>query len=81
MMKYSEVPELVRNRKGFKVVKGDNQILFVDTFNSKTNYVAELKDKSLVSIDNKSITLGKRADEGKKLKNTNITKIYRYVTD
>jgi len=81
MMKYSEVPELVRNRKGFKVVKGDNQILFVDTFNTRVNYVTELKDKSLVSVDNKSITAGKRADEGKKLKHTDIINVYRYVAD
>ena len=81
MMKYDEVPELVRNRKGFKVVKGDNNILYVDRFNKNINYVAELKDKSIVSIENKTITLGKRADEGKKLKHTNVVKIYRYVID
>ena len=78
---YDEVPELVRNRKGFKVVKGDNNIIFVDVFNKNVNYVLELKDKSLAWVENKSIALGKRADDGKKLKHTNIVKIYRYVAD
>ena len=81
MMKYMEVPELVRNRKGFKVVKGDNALLFVDVFNNKTNYVAELADKLLVSIDNKSIALGKRADEGKKLKHELFILRERVYTD
>lgn len=80
-MKFEEVPELVRNRKGFKVVKGDSRILFVDVFKKNVNYVCELTDKSLVVVENKSISLGKRADDGKKLKHTNITKVYRYVSD
>ncbi len=81
MMKFEEVPELIRNRKGFKVVKGDSRILYVDLFNKNINYVAELKDKTIVEIDKKSISMGKRADEGKKLKHTNIAKIYRYVVE
>jgi DNA gyrase/topoisomerase IV subunit A len=81
MMKFEEVPELVRNRKGFKVVKGDARILYVDLFNNNINYVTELSDKSLVMVQNKTIALGKRADEGKKLKHSNIVKIYRYVVE
>ena len=81
MMKFEEVPEMLRNRKGFKVVKGDARILYVDTFNQNINYVAELTDKSLVAIENKTIVAGKRADDGKKLKHNNISRIFRYVVD
>ncbi len=81
LMKYTDIPESARNRKGTKIIKSGN-ILLADLFNTNTNYVFEDVDKSLKFVANKNIQLPAKETKTKKTtKMLSIVNAYKYVVD
>lgn len=79
LMKYAEVPESARNRKGAKVVKSGNALL-VDKYNQNTSYVYENADKSLKFVPNKNIQLPVKETK-KSSKSLGLINVYKYSID
>ena len=81
LMKYTDIPESARNRKGTKIIKSGN-ILLADLFNTNTNYVYENADKSLNFVANKNIQLPVKETKTKKVtKVLSLVNAYKYVVD
>ena len=81
LMKYTDIPESARNRKGAKIIKSGN-ILLADLFNTNTNYVYENADKSLNFVANKNIQLPVKETKTKKTtKMLSLVNVYKYVVD
>ena len=77
IVKYSEVPESNRNRKGVKCAK--TNLLFVDTLKNNVNYVIT-DGENLEYINKSHIALDKRTGAGKKVSKLAVpTNVYRFV--
>lgn len=79
IVKYSEVPESNRNRKGVKCSK--TNLLLVDTLKNNVNYVVSDGEK-LEFVNKSHIALDKRTGVGKKVtKIASPSIVYKYVVD
>ena len=81
LLKYTDVPESARNRKGTKIISS-GKVLLVDKYSPNTSYVYENADKSLKFVANKTIQLPVKDTKSKKAhKVLDIVNAYKYVVD
>ena len=81
-LKVSELTLVARNKKGQKVFKGEEGLIFADKVENNVNYVVENSNKNLEYISHTKIPVSTKTSVGKKVgKLDNIINVYRYVID
>ena len=79
LVKYAEIPESARNRRGTKITKS-GKILIADLYSQNANYVYVLSDGSLKFVPNKNIQLPVKETK-KNAKVLALKDAYHYMVD
>lgn len=85
VVRYEEIPESMRNRKGSKMYFGkskDAKLLKVNLYDTRYNFVLEYEDEKLSLINSKDIPITNRNDAGKNFSsNKKIKAVYNYIVN
>ena len=81
-LKVADIGVSGRNKKGTKLFKGDEKLLFADVVKENVNYVLENNTKNLDFVLHSKIAISTKTTAGKKVgKIENIVNVHKFMTD